>query len=87
MSASNRNQPCQCGSGRKFKKCCGTAEAQAIVRQQEAERRKAGLIALKAKHDAEMAAKGYVPPKPIPSVILPMLLAAACGLPYHRGLR
>ncbi len=26
MSASNRNQPCSCGSGAKAKKCCDTAE-------------------------------------------------------------
>lgn len=27
MSGSDRNSPCPCGSGRKFKRCCGAPQA------------------------------------------------------------
>jgi hypothetical protein len=27
MSKTNRNDPCPCGSGKKYKKCCGLVEA------------------------------------------------------------
>src|SRR5687768_9601850 len=31
MAKIGRNEPCPCGSGRKYKRCCGTPEAQARI--------------------------------------------------------
>ena len=31
----NRNQPCKCGSGYKFKRCCGSTQAMAEAREAE----------------------------------------------------
>ena len=33
MSKTNRNDPCTCGSGKKYKKCCGLKEAQKAQRR------------------------------------------------------
>ena len=36
MARTGRNEPCPCGSGRKFKKCCLDREAQPVAREMPA---------------------------------------------------
>jgi len=55
MDKINRNAPCPCGSGRKYKKCCGAEQKPSpAARSQPGMRLKGGV-----KYDSE--ARGFVP--------------------------
>ena len=54
MSQTSRNAPCPCGSGKKYKNCCGTKRASNIQNLPAGIRMKGGVI-----FDEELAA--YIP--------------------------
>ena len=55
----DKNAPCPCGSGLKFKKCCRKADvepAELALAEEEAAERKAAVAALKAEREAQLEA-------------------------------
>ena len=54
MNRLNRNDPCPCGSGKKYKKCCGAKEQSPVDGLEAGIRMKGGI-----RYDAEL--DGFVP--------------------------
>lgn len=83
IASHDRNQPCPCGSGRKVKKCCATADKWNAAKQDEREAREA---AFKARAEERLKEESEGKPRRR-SVMMPALRAmAALGATGGRRL-
>lgn len=76
----NRNQPCACGSGRKFKKCCWTPRAWP---EEKAPTKEEFEAIQKIMDEAEQAARRPFRRAPMSAMML-LATAALIGCPYRK---
>lgn len=78
---SNRNQPCECGSGKKFKKCCGDAAEIAEDRKKAQQEMFEQMRRNREAREKERIEKGHLPYRP--NLITTAVIAAALWNPSH----
>ena len=73
MAKVGRNAPCPCGSGKKYKRCCGSIEASPAPRT-------------RAPEAPTMGRAEATPPRPEPRWVLPVTALGVGGLAVWVGL-
>jgi len=76
----NRNRPCSCGSGVKFKRCCGDNAKLSVKRREEHEEFLRQMVARNIEREKQ---RKLLPRASRPSPMLSAILAAA-ALGSHR---
>jgi hypothetical protein len=84
MITSPRNEPCPCGSTKKFKKCCGTPAALHQARVAVAAARLEKRRAARQQEEAKAKAEGRELPRLTGSQMLGIAALICGGLPMRR---